>query len=223
MPKACRICGNLRDNKVHAAREMMFGTRNRFDYLECGACGTLQLLEVPNLAAYYPKDYYSIAPEDDDFRFAGLRSKFEARLIARFLMAGKGWYGAYLARTRPVITNKFPPWLRRFPSPLGFDSSILDFGSGNGRLLKIMRAFGFRNLTGADAYIEDDLRFDGVTVFKRALAEFDQRFDLVMLHHSFEHLPDPHQTLGHIDRLLTADGTVLVRIPIINYAWEKYG
>jgi hypothetical protein len=44
-----------------------------------------------------------------------------------------------------------------------------------------------------------------------------------MLHHSFEHLADPKGSLSEIHRLLKADKFALIRIPVVNFAWEKYG
>src|SRR6185436_3569999 len=58
---ACRICGNAEGNQTFFPREMMFGWREEFEYLECGRCGCLQIARIPaNLAKYYPSDgYYS--------------------------------------------------------------------------------------------------------------------------------------------------------------------
>lgn len=56
----CKICGNTKDNKVFKAKEMMFGTGDCFDYIECSNCGCLQISQVPdNLGDYYPKNYSS--------------------------------------------------------------------------------------------------------------------------------------------------------------------
>ena len=44
----CAICGNQPNNTIHIAREMMFGLRDAFRYLECAACGCVQLLDVPS-------------------------------------------------------------------------------------------------------------------------------------------------------------------------------
>ena len=38
---ACAVCGNAYGNAIHVAREMMFGFRDRFHYLECAACKVL--------------------------------------------------------------------------------------------------------------------------------------------------------------------------------------
>lgn len=222
MTTACRICGNTADNTIHNAREMMFGTRDRFDYLKCGACGTLQLLQIPDMRAYYPEEYYSFGAETEP-TFQRLRSRIAAGLMGRSLLTGRGKLGLFLARKRPHIADKFPAWFRQFPSSLSLDSSILDFGSGSGALLQTLRSFGFRNLTGADAFIEKDIDSGKIKIFKQGLEEVGGQFDLVMLHHTFEHLPEPHTALRHIHRLTKPNGAALIRIPIVSYAWEKYG
>lgn len=57
---SCRICGNAHQNQRFAAREMMFGSRDKFDYLECARCDCLQIEEVPaDLSQYYPANYYA--------------------------------------------------------------------------------------------------------------------------------------------------------------------
>ena len=45
-----------------------------------------------------------------------------------------------------------------------------------------------------------------------------------MFHHSFEHVPDPKETLKSVARLLSEDGHCIIRIPTVSsYAWEHYG
>jgi hypothetical protein len=44
-----------------------------------------------------------------------------------------------------------------------------------------------------------------------------------MLHHSFEHLPEPLESLQEIERLLPRGRFCLIRIPLAAEAWEKYG
>lgn len=60
---SCAVCGNPHNNRIHMAREMMFGFRDEFRYLECGACRCVQLVDVPaDISRYYPENYYSFAP-----------------------------------------------------------------------------------------------------------------------------------------------------------------
>jgi predicted SAM-dependent methyltransferase len=62
-----------------------------------------------------------------------------------------------------------------------------------------------------------------VKIYKRSLEELDSFFDLIMLHHSFEHLSNPLGTLQQIHRLLPANKFCLIRMPVVSFAWEKYG
>lgn len=202
---------------------MMFGTRDEFDYLECAACGTLQIVEIPDLARYYPKDYYSFASEDG-YLAKSLRRRVVARLTGRYFLRGRDVLGKAVAARENWIDFYFPPSLKEPLLELDFYSKILDFGCGNGKLLQNLYHFGFRRLTGADAFIEKDIFYpNGVKIYKRPLSEIDETFDLVMLHHSFEHLPNPLETLREIQGLLPDGKFCLIRLPLASFAWEKYG
>lgn len=223
MSTICGICGNEAGNKVHLAREMMFGTRETFEYIECFSCGTLHLKNVPELGRHYPPEYYSLDPQRDIFMNERWRHRVTARFVGRHFISGGSRFGRFLAKYRPTTTRHFPHWLRNFPARLTFDDRILDFGSGSGTLLRTMRAFGFRNLTGADAFIPADISDGKINILRRGLEELDSSFDLVMLHHVFEHLPHPREALKQVRRILSSNGHVILRVPIVNYAWEKYG
>ena len=224
MAFSCRICENSENNRNHKAREMMFGMRDEFDYVECGVCGTLQIAEIPDLAKYYPQDYFSLG-EATDIEFS---KKFKRRLTARFagryFVYKKNIIGKILVGKKPWLEIDFPSALRESLLGIDFHSRILDFGCGTGRPLHVLYHFGFRNLTGADAFIESDIFYEnGVKVYKKSLQEIEPEFDLVLLNHSFEHLPNPLESLIEIRRLLAKDKFALIRLPIANFAWEKYG
>jgi len=113
--------------------------------------------------------------------------------------------------------------IRRAKIPL--DAHVLDVGCGSGQLIRDMKYLGYEHVSGVDPYIPRDLRYDdGVVVLKRALTEMEGAFDVVMLHHSFEHMPEPARALSELGRLLAAGGRILIRIPIAgSYAWRRYG
>lgn len=202
----------------------MFGTREEFGYVECGKCGTLQISELPDLSKHYPAEYYSLDSADAVEMSKGIKRRIAARLIGRYLLKRKGRLGRYLAYKRPWIRSQFPASLRVRSLNLKFKSRILDFGCGAGQLLQTLHYFGFRDLTGADAFIKSDLSYStGVKVYKKKLSELEPAFDLIMLHHSFEHFPDPHEALAEVKRLLSPDGACLIRIPLAAEAWRKYG
>lgn len=224
MSEICRICGKSTDNRLHMAREMMFGTRDEFKYLECGSCGTVQIVDIPDLGQYYPKDYYSLTPAVGPELSRSIKSRLAARLASSFYLSGKGLIGKHLAKRKEWIGRHFPQFLKETFLGITISSPILDFGCGQGELLQTLNYFGFRNLTGADAFIKNEMVYpNGVTIYKKPLAEIEEKFNLVMLHHSFEHLPDPVGSLFQIHRILNPDRFCLIRIPLINYAWERYG
>src|SRR3712207_3434389 len=84
---ACRVCGNSSGNRVHRAREMFAGTRDEFDYVECAACGTLHIREVPDLRPYYAAGYYSLRPPEQGGAAAGLKRRLARR--ARSFIRGR--------------------------------------------------------------------------------------------------------------------------------------
>lgn len=224
MERACKICGNAKKNQIHKVREMMFGTRDEFDYLECGACGTLQICEIPDLSLYYPKDYYSFSENHESYFTEKFYRRIAARFVAQFFTSGRNFIGKRLSQKNAGFVFFFPEPLKEKFLNLNFQSRILDFGCGNGRLLKYLHYFGFRNLIGADAFIEKDIFYpNGIKIYKKSLPEIAPFFDLVMLHHSFEHLPNPFESLREIHALLRENKFCLIRIPVVNFAWEKYG
>ncbi len=223
MNLTCRICENDKNNCLFKAREMMFGTREEFDYVECATCGTLQIAEIPDLSRHYPKEYYSFSALDELWFTRKLKSRIAARVAGEFFVNGRNFGGKFLAEKKDWINFFYPQSLKESLLNLNFDSRILDFGCGAGRLLQILRHFGFRNLTGADAFIEKDIFYpNGVKIYKKRLDELSLKFDLIMLHHSFEHLPNPLETLREFRPLLEKDGVCLIRLPLKSFVWEKY-
>ena len=213
----CKICGNEFKMKSFKVREMMFGFHETFDYFECSKCGCLQISKIPqDMSKYYPADYYS---------FLNLRKSYITkvkRIIGKKrdkdIITGNGILG--------LLLNKWYPSNFQFlnKANIGFDSKILDVGCGNGKLLLLLYDIGFRNLTGIDPYIEEDIEYEnGIRVLKKYISDLNIEFDLIMFNHSFEHIPNPCETLTSVSRLLSKDGVCILRIPTVSsFAWEKY-
>lgn len=213
--QACRICGNTADNKLHTAREMMFGMRETFTYLECRQCGCVQQLQPPaNIAKYYPREYYSYA------QHGNLKTFFRHHWAAYAFSSPDpvGW-----VFSRLFFPNAAMRAVRRLRPAR--QARILDVGCGAGHLLQDLSYLGFQNLTGADPFIERDRAYSGgLTIFKRELDQVEGQFDLLMLHHCFEHMDDPARKTRALARLLAPGGTVLLRIPVASsLPWRRYG
>ncbi len=218
---SCQVCGNSKSNRSFLAKEMMFGLRSEFEYMECGNCFTVQIVNVPHdLVRYYPKDYYSFS--------GGLPTK--GGFITSYIRKERA---KWLADGNFSIIGILSSWLLPKPEPykwikqLGIrrTSSILEVGCGNGALLNWLSNEGFTNLTGVDPFVEKDIsNSNGFMVYKKKIQDLSGLYDCIMLNHSFEHMPSPHNTMRELSRILTQDGRLLIRIPISNtYAWSTYG
>ncbi|MEW5800502.1 MAG: class I SAM-dependent methyltransferase [bacterium] len=126
-----------------------------------------------------------------------------------------------------LIYRKFPYDTLRFLSEIGMAKSlrIVDVGCGTGSLLYELREIGFKNTLGIDPYLKEDIKYkNGLEILKKTIHDLGGKRDLVMFHHSFEHVPDPVETIQSASNVLTEQGVILMRIPIVSsYAWKHYG
>lgn len=214
----CRICGNNDNNLKHRAKEMMFGTKEEFDYIECSVCRCLQIEQIPDdIGKYYPQEiYYSYSEVK-----IGKLKHFAKKLLAEHLLTKPSLVGA-------LIEKKFgTPFDKRWftNTNTNFDSKLIDIGCGTGQLLINLQLAGFKNLSGADPFIEKEIEYPGnLFIYKKHISQIEEMYDLVMLHHSFEHFPAPQQALYDMEKILLPEGHILIRIPVFpSFAWTKYG
>lgn len=213
---SCLLCGDARTARTHIAREMMYGTRAAFTYLECAGCQSLQIERVPaDLAQHYPADYYSY----DAAKIPPLKQlrQFVRHNLVLFAPAP---LSAWATGNK---SDRLLPLLRQ--AGVRRDSRILDIGCGGGALLRGLARAGLPHLLGADPFIgENMVTPEGVAILKRSVREVQGRFDIMMFNHSLEHVNDPAGDLAAALALLTDEGCCLVRTPIVGtFAWREYG
>jgi SAM-dependent methyltransferase len=219
----CRICLNNQNNVMHRFREMLFGTRERFEYLECGSCGTIQLAQEVDLGEHYPKEYYSFGPAVDISNRSHAR-RFVTRSVGKYFLGESNLIGKLVASRRNDMRQLFPDYLRNSHLGLNLNSKILDVGCGAGHSLVALRYFGFNELSGVDPFIDEEIVIDRTVVIKKCqLSDLDGKFDLIMFNHSLEHMPDPAKELGAAHELLNDGAYCLVRIPLVSWAWGHFG
>lgn len=210
---------------------MMFGMREQFDYFQCGLCECLQIIDIPqNIEKYYPHNYPSY-----DRSWDKISQKKQPNFIYRFLQK---------QRVRTAVfghghkLNRLLSHFIDFPKEMyangqiirragikNFRISFLDVGCGTQSWwLNDMKKLGFSKLIGIDPFIDQDKKTNGIQILKKQISEMLGQFSLITFHHSFEHVPDPRETLEAAKRLLAPEGVCLIRIPVVSsYVWEQYG
>lgn len=207
-------------------QERMLGTKEPFPYFECANCGCLQLVAVPpDLGRYYPSDtYYAYRGSDAEaIPTKAVRRWIKRKRDAAILFDGCGWAAALSTRVpNPGIED-----LRRWLEPTAirsFQSRILDVGCGSGALLARLAQLGFTDLTGIDPFAPEPTSDSRYRIIVDRLSNLtDERFDLIMFHHSLEHMPNQQELFADVRRLLSPTGVCLIRIPIKSQGpWKRY-
>ena len=221
---ACRICGSIGERRFFKAKERQFGMGDEFTYFECGECGSLCMNSVPaNLGHYYPPHYYSFGSNNGQrpADIGWLRRKLRAHR-AMFNIYGKDMLGRLIQR---MGTDYFSyPWSWFSAAGVTPGSAILDNGCGGGALLRALRDQGFTNLSGVDPFISESIKEANLQITKGEIFDLKGIFDLVMFHHSLEHVAEPEKYLKAAASICAPGGVVLVRIPVADgYGWREFG
>lgn len=220
-------------------REMVLGLDESFEYRECPGCGVVWLVKTPENIAKYYDDYYSfkaaggskknlfVKVMDKLFRhgFYSLRRVVVNQLRNRFIFF-------YRARARRLLQDS--RGVDRFVSSyshgvslnscalfgigLKDNSKILDFGSGHGEFVQEMRSMGFAKTYGFDPFYKENT--DENAPVQRGDLEAAQKrfgpFDVITLHHSFEHMPEPFEIAKKFEQCLAPNGKLIIRIPNVH-------
>ena len=233
MNQPCRICGDSQHQTRLKLREMQLGLREEFWYFQCHSCGSVQIEEVPgDLGRFYPTTYYSLAMDLD--RPASLLARAFFRTVRTL---------APLVRMVLLDRSPLGRWPRHILSRLDLRlslldvmsqtgitpaSAILDVGSGQGFIPFCLAQIGFRQVLGIDPFLAQERQYaNGFRVQKTDLLELSrttqQRFDLIVFHHSLEHMEHQAAALRAAGHLLADNGLILVRMPVVDCdAFAKY-
>jgi SAM-dependent methyltransferase len=227
--QSCRACSAASLNAVLAVRENMFGIQAQFDYSVCDTCGSLSLISIPqDMSSYYPINYYSVDlyPE----RALGAQG---VRQFAQLLIGSVLWGRGVLSGTATALIPRRQ--LRTLVSVLssirraglvnGKKTRVLDVGCGSGMLVFALGLAGVKDVTGVDPFMSAERNLStGGRLKRQDLSEVEGLYDLIMFHHSFEHVRDPEATLREALKRLTPGGRILIRMPTCSSdAFETYG
>lgn len=213
----CRICGNEQGNKLYKVREMLFGTKEEFNYFQCAECECMQIVNYPdNISKYYPKDYMAY-----DFKEGNSIKEYLNVKRDKSSFGDKNFIGDLLVKIFGIPTYA----QRLLNTKVDYNSRIVDVGCGSGSLLYRMNKAGYKNFFGIDPFIEKDIEYEnGLNIYKKSLFDLKEKFDLIIMSHVFEHMENQKDVLNKIYNLLNDEKYFLMCIPLVSsYAWEKYG
>jgi len=210
----CRVCEETQDLEPLVAKDYFLGSKRKYPYSWCPACGSLSIDTIPdNLSELY-KSYYSF---EEPSKISSIRLQ-----IYKYLINNSNFFSSILSS----LLNKQDdlPIQSLRTVDLHSQSKILDVGCGAGSLLRLLHKIGFKDCLGIDPFLENDVTYaSGLHLKKREIFDLEGQFDLIMFHHVFEHFENPKETLAHVSKILSDNGVCLIRIPNIDsYSFLKY-
>ncbi len=190
----CPACGAGDASIVlENARDWEYGVSGTFRFARCAACGLCYQTPRPSLErllGFYPADYHAHR----------LPTSSLFRLLHRL---------------------QFGPRVRRYLRRAGRTSGrVLDVGCGDGTLLRELSRRGSWELHGLD-FNPDAIEAarhgePPIQLFLGTLEDApyeERRFDLIVMHHVLEHVPEPVTTLRRVLALLRPGGHVVGQLP----------
>ena len=218
----CLICNYTGKFKTFRTQDYNRGAMMEFEYSICPSCGCMNIISIPeNLDEYYGESYYSFS----------LRKKGKAKtaLVQCFMrkrdiyeITHKGYIGKimhyFIPRPAYGVIGEY----------INKSEAVLDVGCGDGYLLFLLKELGYKKLEGCDRFISkkmigkesnEKIKFKSGTI-EQCLG----KYNLIMFHHSFEHMENPRETMMQAYRKLQRGGVLLISIPISGLnAFERFG
>lgn len=187
-----------------------------FEYIQCSNCNSLSILEIPENIGKYYENYYSFRPVKD---YDNRLRKFAKKYLFKKNIFPHGFLSNILNTSDDLAIKAFA---KINPN---VHSKILDIGCGTGQLIYELYNIGFKNVTGIDPFLENDLvHINGSKVFKKSMFEEIGKWDIVMMNHVFEHMDNPLNILIRVNELLSdCNSIAIIRIPNVDsYAFRKF-
>ena len=217
LAEPCRVCGD----KIWSWWWVGFDQAplGRLSYGRCHQCGLVQLVGG---SGGPPDEYYG--PEYHAFA-GSTRSPWREALRE---LRDKSAVGQHTALGRALCFMFPDPILATVRAHATANARLLDIGCGAGELVRRLRRLGFEAAKGVDPYLPDSCGASGDEVFLKgdvsAVLERDGpgSYDVVVLNHVLEHIPNQHQMAETVAHVLAPKGVVVLRLPVAIGALFRY-
>lgn len=224
----CKVCGNNEVSRIIYAKDLNYGGEEQFTYFQCSKCKCLQLQNVPcDIGKYYGDNYYSINMSKTKKKLTeNLISLFIKTRDKRLLLNKNDIVSIICRKLQPRVAYELIPQLC-----VDRTAAVLDVGCGDGYLLELLSDLGWSNLCGVDIYAREEDRkkndeLGGILkLVQGTIFDIIGKFDLIMFHHSLEHMEQPNEIFAKVNSLLRNENSYcMICIPISTcYAFERYG
>lgn len=204
----CGLCGGADAETLFDATDRLYDVQGSFRYVRCKQCGLVYMNPqvVPEcIGLLYPQEYGPHADKSRGPRTGLLRLR---DLIPRIPVLG----GLFRCLTD---ARAIGPVLQR----LNARKRLLDVGCGNGAFLDAMRRQTGCDVRGLDlsaAAVEQAKRLYGLNIFQGTISQApltDKSFDVITAWWYLEHVPDPHESIKEMARLVKPGGLCVIGVP----------
>lgn len=185
----CPYCGQAATHLV-SSKDYNRGTTERtFEYLRCQACGLVFMRDIPeDLRPFYAGGYAAIPQTLDELRTIARDEVYRLEPVLRHKRGGR--------------LLEIGPWRGVFclnAQEAGFEVSAIEMDEECVRFLR--EVLGVKAVQSIDP--------------ARTMAAMTERFDVIALWHSIEHLRDPWAVVAQATERLAPGGILLVALPNI--------
>ena len=243
---SCNLCGENRTELLFVSKDMLLNKPGNFEIVKCKNCELIYLNPRPSEEAmqqYYPVQYYSYKPPKpkrerkvgiENF-FLKLNKRVKNQILQEYFNYGKR--PASRAEKALSIARKillFPLYLRlvlvgrdKKIIPYQGQGRILDIGCGSGRALSLLRERGWDTYgVEANSQAVDIARNKlnlKVSLGNISNVDFQSNFfDVAMMTHSLEHMPNPKDILRKVNKILKTGGNLIITVPNVDSFGARY-
>ena len=186
---SCNFCQSNNYKIVCTGKDFLIGSNTQFNVVRCKICGLLYTNPRPKpatISKYYPKSY------------------------SNFLLSNR-----FFNLLRYII---FWNELNLLSSIIRKSSRVLEIGCGTGEYLSYLKHKGYE-VEGIELskYCIDTARNKyGLNIKQGTIFDYKNKenyFDLIIMRHVLEHVPEPLETIKTIYKMLKENGTFFCLVP----------